>query len=367
MIGRPPGPLGTDVAQHEFTLDSPASEWFGVGSVAQVALARADGARELQAIGVGEVVTPDPGGAGRDAVRGLLAALARQGVTATCSRPDGPRYGYLAVDSNLPDFRIALGGPDHSAFTAGVLAAAPPGYAAELGRRMAGGGTARLWVPAARSRAEAFADSADLRAADSLPVLIIAPGGGLAGLRAALGELAADLDDGVIEVPAFAGPGGAGGGAGGPGTALAGRGAALLNRGTPSALVTPDNIASMALMRACSSWPCGTWIDGPARTTPDGTSFAWQHWSHTFEYALAGGDADWRAAGFGEQGQDYGSPLLAVSTGAHAGPLPGRASLASVDQASADQASAEPAWCSARSSRAGTRWPPVPSRTRPTG
>ncbi|HEY1619137.1 MAG TPA: glycoside hydrolase family 38 C-terminal domain-containing protein, partial [Streptosporangiaceae bacterium] len=332
VIGRPPGPLNTDVARHEFTLDSPASEWFGVGSVARIALAGADGERETQAIGVAEVVTGDPGGAGRDAVRGLLAALARQGVTATCSRPDGPRYGYLAVDSNLPDFRITLGGPDDSAFTAEVLAAAQPGYAAELDRRMAAGGTARLWVPAGRSRAEAFADGADLRAASSLPVLIIAPEGGLAGLVAAIGEVVADLADGVIEVPAFAGAGEPGG-AGGPGTALAGRGAALLNRGTPSALVTPDNIASMALMRACSSWPCGTWIDGPARTTPDGTSFAWQHWSHTFEYALAGGDADWRAAGFGRHGQDYGSPLLAVSTGAHGGPLPGRASLASVEPA----------------------------------
>ena len=31
VIGRPPGPADTDVAEHEFTLDNPASEWFGVG------------------------------------------------------------------------------------------------------------------------------------------------------------------------------------------------------------------------------------------------------------------------------------------------------------------------------------------------
>src|SRR6202035_1015809 len=76
----------------------------------------------------------------------------------------------------------------------------------------------------------------------------------------------------------------AGNRAGGAGTALAGHSVALLNRGTPSGLVTPAGTLTMALMRACSTWPCGVWIDGDKRTAPDGTSFAWQHWSHTFEY-----------------------------------------------------------------------------------
>ena len=43
----------------------------------------------------------------------------------------------------------------------------------------------------------------------------------------------------------------------------------------------------MSLFRACSGWPSGVWIDGDRRTAPDGSSFAWQHWSHTFCYALA--------------------------------------------------------------------------------
>ena len=48
-------------------------------------------------------------------------------------------------------------------------------------------------------------------------------------------------------------------------------------------------------MRSCSAWPSGIWIDGDRRTAPDGSSFAWQHWSHTFEYALASGPGDWRS------------------------------------------------------------------------
>ena len=40
------------------------------------------------------------------------------------------------------------------------------------------------------------------------------------------------------------------------------------------------------------------WIDGDRRTAPDGSSFAWQHWAHTFSYALAASADGWREAGF---------------------------------------------------------------------
>jgi alpha-mannosidase len=95
--------------------------------------------------------------------------------------------------------------------------------------------------------------------------------------------------------------------------------------------VTPDGDLTMALMRACSTWPCGIWIDGKKRTTPDGTSFAWQHWSHTFEYALAAGVGTWRTAGFAAAGQDYNHDLLTTATGLHAGVLPASTRLASVE------------------------------------
>ncbi len=316
VIGRPPGQIDVDVAEHSFTLDSPAAEWLGVGSTARVALTGADGGRELQAIGVAEVVAPP---SLRTEARALMTALARQGVTATCSAPGRPRYGYLELDSNLPDFRICLGGPEVNEFTAAVLAGA--------------GLTAltqdRTWLPATCSRSEAFGPAADVRGARDLPVLIITA----ADMPAEVARLVVDLDDAVIEVPAL--PDGtlptAAAGAGGPATALANRTVALLNRGTPSGVVTPDGVLSIALMRACSAWPCGVWIEGAKRACPDGSSFAWQHWSHTFEYALAAGSGDWRAARLPWAGQDYNHPLRAVATSLHSGPLPARTSLATVD------------------------------------
>jgi alpha-mannosidase len=317
VIGRPPGEIDIDVARDTYTLDSPATEWFAVGSTARIAVPG-----QLQAIGVAEVICPP---ALRGSARDLLAALARQGVTATCSVPDGTRYGYLEVDSNLPDFRITLGGADENSFTAQVLDTVD---ASTVNASTGDASTGRIWVPADRSRADAFAPSADLRGPRDLPVLVVAA----ADMQAEIAALIADLDDAVIEVPAAAG---GGTGAGGASTTLAGHSVALLNRGTPSGLVTPGGALSMALMRSCSTWPCGVWIDGKQRTVPDGSSFAWQHWSHTFEYALAAGPGDWRSAGFAPAGQDYNHDLLAVATGLHGGPLPPRAALASVEPASA--------------------------------
>jgi alpha-mannosidase len=315
VVGRPPGSTDTDVAEHEFTLDNPAHEWFGVGSTARVAVAGQDGARRLRAIGVAEVITPAAADGCREPVRDLMLALARAGVTATCSRADGPRYGAIDVDSNLPDVRISIGGPDQNPFTAQVLAAA--------GLAAAAPGAA--WVPAALTRQEAFADGADLRAARDLPVLIVTGG----DLPAAIAAVSADLADAVIEARE------AGGAAGAVEEDLAGHTVALLNRGTPGSLVGADGTLNISLMRSCSTWPCGVWIDGDKRVMPDGSSFAWQHWSHTFEYALAAGPGDWREAGFPLAGLDYNHDLLACETGLHDGPLPATASLAAAEPATA--------------------------------
>ncbi len=330
-VGRPFGSADTDVAEHEFTLDNPAHEWFGIGSTARVALASPAGARRMQAIGVAEVIMPAAGDiGGREPVRDLMVALARAGVTATCSRADGPRYGSIDVDSNLPDVRIALGGPAENPFTAEVLAAA--------GLTTGGlttGGPAPLWVPATLTRQEAFAPGADLRGPRDLPVLIVTGG----DLAAAIAAVTADLADAVIEADEAAGTGA--GGAAGP-DELVGHSVALLNRGTPGSLVTPDGTLNISLMRSCSTWPCGVWIDGDKRTTPDGSSFAWQHWSHTFEYALAAGPGDWRSAGFPLAGQDYNRELLACETGRHDGPLPATASLAAAEPATAAVSALKP-------------------------
>jgi len=317
VVGRPFGSIGADVAEHAFTLDNPAHEWFGTGATARVSWTALSGQAEQRAIGVAEIILPGPDllNASTGPVTDLVAALAGQGVTATCSWPDGPRYGALDLDSNVPDVRIVLGGPEQNPWTARLLEAVDP-FGAELSRALAGG--LPLWLPAAQSRAAAFAPGADVRGMRDLPVLIVTG----PDLAAAVAAVAADLADSEIVVTPL-----------GDDTEprLAGHLVALLNRGTPSSLVTPDGTLHIALMRSCSAWPSGVWIDGSKRTAPDGSSFAWQHWSHTFEYALAGGTGDWRSAGVGPAGQEYNHPLLVTGTPAQPGPLPGTASLCPVD------------------------------------
>ena len=180
-----------------------------------------------------------------------------------------------------------------------------------------------LWLPAGQARQDAFAPGADLRGERDLPVLILAGTHLGAALRAATDGLAA-----AAEIEA-AGPEAAGW----PGLpSLAGYSAALLNRGTPSSLASPDGTLQIALMRSCSAWPCGVWIDCPGtrRTAPDGTSFAWQHWSHTFEYA-SWWPACWRrpARPSAWLARSTRRDLHAVSNdGLDGGPLPAAASLA---------------------------------------
>jgi len=381
VIGRSFGAVDVDSADHWYTLDNPAYQWFGLGSTARVRTGNRNGL--TQAIGVAEVVCPDgpdgwpgdePPGAGlRSVIRDLMAALAAAGVTGTCSQADGPRYGAIDADSNLPDVRIAVGGPAVNTFTAEVLSAVGPGYAKVLAARLAAGGTARLWVPAARGRADAFGPSADLRGAADLPVLIVA-GAGPDELAAAITALTDDLADALVEGLADGGdPGDDGGGdadagagesagerpspaaATGP-VPLADRSVALLNRGTPGSVVTPDGTLYMSLMRSCSGWPSRIWIDGDPRTAPDGSSFAWQHWSHTFEYALASGPGDWRTAGFTASAEDYNHDLIAVM--AEPGPAAaGAGSLLSVEPGNVTLSAVKPRGnplASGRTPKAGT-------------
>ncbi|HTX28551.1 MAG TPA: glycoside hydrolase family 38 C-terminal domain-containing protein [Streptosporangiaceae bacterium] len=323
VIGRSFGVVDVDSADHWYTRDCAAQQWFGLSSAARVRTTGPSG--QTEAVGVAEIVCPDDPDGLRAEVRDLVAALAAAGVTATCSQADGPRYGANDADSNLPDARIAVGGPDANAFTAEVLSGAGPGYAKALGARLAaraGGGTARLWVPADRSREDAFGPDPDLRGATDLPVLIVA-GSGPGELAAAVAALTGDLSDALVD----AGDRVEGDDAAEPAAdtrsvptrELADRSVAMLNRGTPGCVVTPDGTLHMSLMRSCSAWPSGIWIDGDRRTAPDGSSFAWQHWSHTFEYALASGVGDWRASGFAASAEDYNHDLIATVAG---GPQP---------------------------------------------
>jgi alpha-mannosidase len=304
VVGRGLGIVDVDTAVAPWTLDNPAYTWFGVGSTARVALSDPDSPAPVRrAVGVAEVVADrrlvsDP------AVRGLVVALVRAGVTSTTALDTGSRCGLLDIDSNLPDVRIAVGGTDRNAFTAAVLAAAGPEYAAELRRQLAQTGTARLWVPAERPLAEVWSPDADLRGVRTLPVLVVA-GRDDAALRAALADLETDIADATVHVRQPSSlhatePG------------LDDYSVALLNRGLPGFAVDPSGALHLSLLRSCTGWPSGVWIDPPRRCAPDGSGFQLQHWTHSFEYALVSGPGDWRSAGFVHLGHDYNAPLTAV-------------------------------------------------------
>ncbi|GLZ02783.1 alpha-mannosidase [Actinomadura sp. NBRC 104412] len=306
-IGRPFGFPDADAAEDLWTLDNPAHTWTALGSTARIALTGDDGTRHEHAIGVAEVVAADdPQAAGE--VRAVLAALAAQGVTATRTLPEGPRYGALDVDSNLPDVRIVLGGPETNPFAEEVLEGADPAYREALADH------GRVLVPPARPLSEVWRPGADLRGTRDLPVLIVS--GDLAAFRD-------DLADATIEVRHSGALADADG-------ALAGYSVALLNAGTPGTVTTTGGTINLNLMRSCSTWPSGVWIDGPLRTAPDGSSLSWQHWSHTFRYSLVAGEGDWRTAGFVQAGQEFNHDLLARETTSHLGGLPPSAGLVTV-------------------------------------
>jgi alpha-mannosidase len=311
-----------DTGQHPWTLDNPAYGWFGLSSAARIKVGDA-----VRAVSVAEVVAPTEA-ASAPLARDLLVALARAGVTATCSSADKPRYGALDVDSNLPDTRIALGGPDQNAFTAEVFAAVDPVYADELKRQLYSEGVARVWVPAAAPLAESWLPGVDLRGARALPVLVIAA----PDLERAVAVLVDDLADAEISVdqdaPRQPEP-------------FESRTVALLNRGMPGFAVDSDGTLHISLMRSCTGWPSGTWIDPPRRTAPDGSNFQLQHWTHTFDYALVSGDGDWRRAGLPSRSAEFSHPLLVTESGRETdGGLPPFGSLFEVEPAGAVQLAA---------------------------
>jgi hypothetical protein len=124
----------------------------------------------------------------------------------------------------------------------------------------------------------------------------------------AVGELVSDLGDAEIAVTQTA-PADT--------TVFEPRTVALINRGVPGFAVERDGTLHASLMRSCTGWPSGVWIDPPARTAPDGSNFQLQHWSHTFEFALVCGDGDWRAVEMPSRSAEFNHPLLAVVASEH--------------------------------------------------
>ncbi|HTM86513.1 MAG TPA: NEW3 domain-containing protein [Mycobacterium sp.] len=304
-----------DAAQHPWTLDNPAYGWFGLSSAVRIRI----GADAVRAVSVAEVITADAT-AGAGSARELMVALARAGVTATCSTAGRARYGDLTVDSNLPDTRLTLGGPDENSFTAAVLAESDTAYTQELKRQLDESGRARVWVPAAAPLAQRWIPGADLRGVRDLPVLI------LAGDLTAVVEGLADAEI-VVAQQAPSGP-----------EPFEAHTVAVLNRGVPSFAVDPDGTLHTSLMRSCTGWPSGTWIDPPRRTAPDGSNFQLQHWTHSFDYAVVAGEGDWRQVGVAARSAEFSRPLLAIEADdSPAGGLPSWGSLLEIEPAGSVQ------------------------------
>ncbi|MDH6118503.1 alpha-mannosidase [Kitasatospora sp. GAS204A] len=297
VVGRGFALPEVDVAEAPWTLDNPANTWFGLSATARITLTDPAGLPlGERALGVAEVVVPAEEAAAE--ARELVVALARAGVTATTASADRSRYGWLDVDSNLPDFRIVVGGPERNAAARELLERAGGEYAAVLAAH------GRVWVPAGKALTEVWQPGADLRDLRALPALVVAD-------PAALAE---DLGDALI-------------GASCPGQLpaaerLTDHTAALLTYGLPGFAVDPTGALHLSLLRSCTGWPSGVWIDPPRRTAVDGSSFQLQHWTHDFHYALVSGEGDWRALTLPAQGQEFNHPLLTRLAPAHGGPLP---------------------------------------------
>ncbi|MFJ2191329.1 NEW3 domain-containing protein [Kitasatospora sp. NPDC087861] len=295
VVGRGFALPDVDSAEAPWTLDNPANTWFGLGATARAVLRDPAGSPSGErALGVAEVVVPTLDDAA-DA-RPLVVALARVGVTATTSGADWARYGWLDVDSNLPDFRIVLGGPEGNDAARELIERAGEEYASVLKAHGA------VWVPALTPLAEVWQPGADLRDLRALPALVVTD----------TAALVADLADARI-------------GAVCPSEVvdqLADHTVALLSFGLPGFAVDTTGALHLSLMRSCTGWPSGVWIDPPRRTLPDGSSFQLQHWTHEFSYALVGGPGDWRDQTLPAQGQEFNHPLYARIAPAQDGPLP---------------------------------------------
>ncbi|WBP90253.1 glycoside hydrolase family 38 N-terminal domain-containing protein [Kitasatospora cathayae] len=304
VIGRGFAMPDVDSAQAPWTLDNPANTWFGLGATARTVLTdAAGGVVGSRALGVAEVIVPSLDDAAE--ARPLVVALARVGVTATTSAADWARYGWLDVDSNLPDFRIVVGGPEVNEAARELIERAGEEYAAVLKAHGA------VWVPALTPLAEVWRPDADLRDLRVLPALVVSD----------VPALVDDLADARITAVC-------------PSSVadqLADHTVALLSFGLPGFAVDATGALHLSLMRSCTGWPSGVWIDPPRRSLPDQASFQLQHWTHEFSYALVGGDGDWRDQTLPARGQEFNHPLYTRIVDAQDGPLPGTLSWLRVE------------------------------------
>lgn len=271
VIGRPFA-RDVDTAVDPWTLDQACHRWVDLSST--LVVGTLSGGPRV-AVGVADVILPrDANDDTRKAANRLVVHLARSGVTSTLREAATRPYGDLAFDSNVPDLRIVLIRDADEATDA----------LAEAGAEIT---TVALQVDEiTEAVARLDVEHALLAPADRV-VLRGAPA----------------PDQGV----------------------------AVLNKGSVSVHVAPDGTVGLNLLRSCTSWPSGLWIDAPARRHPDGTPLGAMHGSHTFSYAVLPHRGDWRTAHLGRAAQRLHHDAAVTLEAAHEGDLPARGSFLEVD------------------------------------
>ena len=268
VIGRPFA-RDVDVAEDPWTLDQACHRWVDLSSTCVVETS--GGGRT--AFGVADVVLPPaPTDDERRAANRFVLALARSGVTSTLREAGTRPYGDLAFDSNVPDLRIFLGRDrkDHTALNGAAISTV-------------------------------LVDVDDIRGA------------------------CARLDaEHIVRVPhddaRLLGPP--------PPT----HGVAVINRGPVSVHVSKDGTIGLNLMRSCTSWPSGLWIDAPDRRHPDGSPLGAMHGSHTFSYTVLPHEGDWRAAHVSRVAQEEHHDPAVTLEAAHEGVLPATGSFLEISE-----------------------------------
>jgi alpha-mannosidase len=338
VIGRSPAFVDVDAAQHPWTLDSAANGWFGTSVTCRVQLHRSDPTSDPtsdmasdtsdmasdmasdmtsdmtsdMAIAVAEIVVVDR--SAHSLVRPLVVALAATGVTATVTLHDADRFGCLGVDSNVPDIRIVVGVVGDAQVQAQLHRLGEAGHD-RVAEQLAVDGSARCWIPPSRPRREILVPGLDVRGEDDLATLVVV-GRDQARLEHETSSITEELRESVMGVevsdplPSWAAD-----------EQPQDRTVAVVNRGTPGSAVDADGTLYMSLQRASTGWPSGVWIDPPRRTTPDGSSFQLQHWTHVFQYALVARRGDWRSAGIARTALEFQRPLHAHVEQCHPGSL----------------------------------------------
>jgi alpha-mannosidase len=293
VIGRSFG-YDTDYEEQRYTLDSAAYQWVEYGPNASIKIKDLDTGevKGTHPLGVGEIIR---GKKGTAAANRLAAGLIKKGITTTQTLDSVRRYGDLRYDSNLPDFRISLGGEKINSYTANLIREAQPAQRELYYRMLDEQGQALLWLNSSRD----------------LPVLIISERGG---------AISPGIIDGILEdldekgyIAGYGLP---------EGQAIDDYGVALINKGTPGYNIYPDGTMTMALLRSYQSWPAGVWITGEKKRLPDGSGIQSMHGTHTFAYSLYPHTGSWRRAQTQQKGYEVNFPLIARTLTRHTGTLP---------------------------------------------